>query len=149
MAYLNGTINCETQNAEPEIGTDGFSCEVLGRVLGQVWNRTNQFLQSKPRLLTGYPDLLLTLVRGINTVQWYGYLHVPSLHVLEYKILLCCSIPQAVKDLETKIEIASNLSHAEWASSEIPMQLLISNLSTIILATTWIMITDYLLTVNS
>jgi len=35
--------------------------EVAGRVFGQVWNRTERFFWSKPRLLAGYPDPLLTL----------------------------------------------------------------------------------------
>jgi len=36
--------------------------ESAGRVFGRFWNRTDTFLQSKPGLLAGYPDTLLTLV---------------------------------------------------------------------------------------
>ena len=38
--------------------------ESAGRVFGQVWNRTDQFLRSKPGPLAGYPDPLLTVVVG-------------------------------------------------------------------------------------
>jgi len=31
-----------------------------GRVFGWVWNQTDQFQRSKPGLLAGYPDQLLT-----------------------------------------------------------------------------------------
>jgi len=70
---------CETRNAEPEIRTDGSSQtqqnprvdvyvsgfgrqDSAGRVSGRFWNRTNQFLRSKPGPLAGYPDPLLTLL---------------------------------------------------------------------------------------
>jgi len=35
--------------------------EAAGRVFGRVWNRTDPFLRSKPGLVAGYPDPLLTL----------------------------------------------------------------------------------------
>jgi len=38
--------------------------ESAGRVFGQFWNRTDPFLLSKPGLLVGYPDPLLTLAFG-------------------------------------------------------------------------------------
>jgi len=41
----------------------GFTCEeAVGQVFGRVWNQTDPVLQSKPGLLVGYPDTLLTLV---------------------------------------------------------------------------------------
>ena len=36
--------------------------EAAGRVFGRSWNRTEQFFRSKPGLLGGYPDPLLTLL---------------------------------------------------------------------------------------
>jgi len=35
--------------------------ESVRHVFGRFWNRTEPFFLSKPRLLAGYPDLLLTL----------------------------------------------------------------------------------------
>ena len=34
--------------------------EAVGQVFGRIWNQTEPFFQSKPRLRTGYPDSLLT-----------------------------------------------------------------------------------------
>jgi len=41
------------------------SRESAGWVLGQVWNRTNQFLQFKPGPLAGYLDPLPALLVGL------------------------------------------------------------------------------------
>jgi len=74
---------CETRNAEPEIGPDGSSQtrrnprvdrygsgfglpSVRGSGFVWVWNRTNPFLRSKSGPLAGNPDLLLTLLRHIG-----------------------------------------------------------------------------------
>jgi len=76
--YHNATINWTTHNAEQEIGPDrstqsrrnphvfghgsGFG-PPRNRVsgFGRVWNQTHLFFRSKPRLLVGFPDPLLTL----------------------------------------------------------------------------------------
>ena len=82
VAYLNATINVKpgTQNRRLEptglakpgetrglTGTGpGLACqESAGRVFGRFWNRTDAFLRSKPGPLAGYPDPLLTLLRGM------------------------------------------------------------------------------------
>jgi hypothetical protein len=41
--------------------------ELAGQGFGRVWNRTDPFLHSKPGLLAGSPDPLLTLVSIYNT----------------------------------------------------------------------------------
>ena len=78
VAYLNGTINVKpkmqnrrlnlTGQAKPGktrrltgTGPDLAPQESAGRVFGQVWNRTDPFLRSKPGRLAGYPGPLLTL----------------------------------------------------------------------------------------
>jgi hypothetical protein len=81
VAYQNATINVkpETQNRRLEptgLAKPGETCRLIGtgpglarqesagRVFGWFWNRTDPFLRSKPGPLAGYPDPLLTLVRG-------------------------------------------------------------------------------------
>ena len=48
--------------------------ESAGRVCGQVRNRTDPFLRSKPQPLDGYPDPLLTVIneyiRSCPDCQW-------------------------------------------------------------------------------
>jgi len=84
VAYLNATMNVkpETQNRRLELtglakpgetrGMTGTGPglarqESAGQVFGWFWNRTNPFLRSKPGLLAGYPDPVLTL--GLSE-QW-------------------------------------------------------------------------------
>jgi len=78
VAYLSATINGkpETQNQRLEptgLPKRGGTRELMGtgpglgrqesagRVISRVWDWINLFLQSKPVLLAGYPDLVLTL----------------------------------------------------------------------------------------
>jgi len=81
VADLNATINVKpkmrnrklelTGVAKP-VETHGLtgtgpglaSQESAGWVVGQVWNRTDPFLRSKPGPLAGYPDPLLTLSKN-------------------------------------------------------------------------------------
>jgi len=68
-------VKAETQNRRLEptgLAKPGETCRLTGtglglackeseaQVFGQVWNRTDTFLQSKPGLLAGHPDSLLT-----------------------------------------------------------------------------------------
>jgi hypothetical protein len=60
---LEPTVLAKPGNAHglPSTGP-GLACqESTGRVFGRVWNRTDPFLRSKPGLLVGYLDPLLTL----------------------------------------------------------------------------------------
>jgi len=78
VAYQNAMMNGETRNRNqrleltsltkpsttlrlPGPGLGLAHQEAAGRVLGQVWNRTNPILGSKPRPLVGHLDPLLTL----------------------------------------------------------------------------------------
>jgi hypothetical protein len=87
VAYLNATINVkpEKQNRRLEptglakpVETRGLTGtgpglarqESAGRVSGRFWNRTDPFLRSKPGLLAGYPDPLLTIVLLNNNVTF-------------------------------------------------------------------------------
>ena len=38
--------------------------EAAGRVFGRFWNQTKPFFRSKPGLLAGYPDPLLTQLQA-------------------------------------------------------------------------------------
>jgi len=86
VTYLNATINVKpaTGNQRLELiglAKPGETCglTVPGPVLarqdspdrdfGWVWNRTDLFFWSKPRLLAGYPDPLLTLFFSIQSLE--------------------------------------------------------------------------------
>jgi len=45
--------------------------DAAGLVVGQVWNQTDQFLQSNARSLAGYPDPLLTPIMD-NQISWFS-----------------------------------------------------------------------------
>jgi len=49
------------------MGQGLFRQEAVGQVVGQVWNRPDAFLLSKPGPLVGNPDPLLTLFTTIST----------------------------------------------------------------------------------
>jgi len=73
----------------------GLACqESAGRVFGWFWNRTDPFLRSKPGLLAGYPDPLLTLVMS-QLHYLIGCLclsfHLTSLRVCSSHSLWACS----------------------------------------------------------
>jgi len=92
VAYLNATINMkpDTQNRRSEptglakLGqTRGMTGtgpglarqESAGRVFGRYWNRTDPILRSKPGLLAGYPDPLLTLHLGRLQLNCISTIH--------------------------------------------------------------------------
>jgi hypothetical protein len=82
VSYQDTTINRkpETQNRRLKLTglgkrgkTRGLTCTAPGlagqdpavQVVGRLWNRTKQFLPSKPGPQAGYLDLLLTLVMSV------------------------------------------------------------------------------------
>ena len=85
----------ETQNRRLELtgpakpsATRGLWCpgpglarqESAGQVFRRFWNRTDLFLRSKPALLAGYPDPLLTLFkRSLVDLQDEGWAVLCSL----------------------------------------------------------------------
>jgi len=92
---------CETRNAEPEIGTDGSSQtrrnpwvdgygsgfglpRVCGSGFGRFKNRTDLFLRSKPGPLVGYLDPLLTLSQMLNRSRVVKWLTVVQHPILEF-----------------------------------------------------------------
>jgi len=85
VAYLNATINVKLKTQNQRLEPTGlpnpsktresmgmgpaFACQQsAGWVFGLIWNGTDRILQSKPELLVGYPDLLLTLALWIEDV---------------------------------------------------------------------------------
>ena len=78
VAYLNATINVKPKTQNRRLNPTGLvkpgeTCwltgtsqdlahqQSAGQDFGRVWKRTDPFLRSKPGLLAGYPNPLLTL----------------------------------------------------------------------------------------
>jgi len=75
LTYLIGAKAVGTVNLKPRSGSNPAKYPRFyvwagqqpaktkaGRAFGQVWNRTEPNRRSKPELLAGYPDPLLTLI---------------------------------------------------------------------------------------
>jgi hypothetical protein len=87
VAYLNATINVKPKTQSQRLETTGLAKpgetrgltgtgpglarqHSAGRVIGRVWNRTDQVYRSKPGPLAGYPDTLLTLIVGMYEIKY-------------------------------------------------------------------------------